>query len=382
MKSLKVKFTINPSRLNSKGLAPIELFLSYDGKRSYVRTGKFVKPTKFDVESGKVKGDKELNEYLTALKNKCYQIETAFLKSGKPLTLQNLKDRINDIESSNTLFQLFHKFDEELRGKVKSGQFTESTYIKYMQNEKYMKEYLKGMDKKDVNIFEVNGEFVNGFFNYLRTTMQNNSAVMVLSKLKKIVKFGLDFGFMETDPFLHTSFKLEKKEQINYLTEEEVNRICQLDIEDTELSEMRDIFLFSCLTGLSYIDLFMLRKRHIQKGMIIKAREKNGKEQRIPLLPFCESILAKYNNRLPIPSNQKFNKKLKEIGALAGIEKKLHSHFGRHTAATLLLNNQISMESVRKVLGHTTVEMTEHYAKMLDETLYVEMNKNLSYKFL
>jgi site-specific recombinase XerD len=321
---------------------------------------------------------------MDALRNKVFQIETSIIRANLPLTLENVKDKLNDRESSNTLINLINKFDTELRKNITSGQYSESTYLKYQQSDKHIRTYLKSLGKNDITMDNVNPSFIKSYFDYLLTAMQNNSAIMILSKLKRVINYGLSFNYILSDPFIGISFHMEKTET-DYLTEAEVNRIALLEIEDKELNQIRDVFVFSCLTGLSYIDCVKLRKRDIHTGLksrfIIKKRQKTGIEQRIPLLLLPERILEKYHYTLPVPSNQKYNKKLKEIAKLAGITKELHTHVGRHTAATLLLNNKISLEAVAKILGHSDTKMTAHYANLLDSSIETEIEDNLKYKF-
>jgi site-specific recombinase XerD len=207
-----------------------------------------------------------------------------------------------------------------------------------------------------------------------------------MEKLKAIVKHGNELGYIKKDPFQFFKGKLEQKDNIQYLTEEDVNNLISLKLESKELEEIRDVFVFSCLTSLGYADCKELKKEHISDGIgskfLIKKRNKNGNEQRIPLLPKAEHILQKYDYKLPLPSVQKYDIKIKEIGRMAGIEMELHSHIGRHTCATMLLNNCVSISNVSKILGHSSTKMTEHYAKILNETIEKSISEELKQKFI
>jgi translation initiation factor IF-2 len=128
MKKLKVRFLTNPSRTNKEGLTPLEIVLSLDGNKTSIRTGKFIKPNLWDSSKQKVKGNKEINDFMEALRNKVFQIETSFLKADLPLTLEALKDKLNDREISNTLIGLINKFDSDLCKLVANNTLAESTY--------------------------------------------------------------------------------------------------------------------------------------------------------------------------------------------------------------------------------------------------------------
>ncbi|KAA6311486.1 hypothetical protein EZS27_037392 [termite gut metagenome] len=180
---------------------------------------------------------------MDALRNKVIGIETAILRANLPLTLDNIKDKLNDRESSNILINLINKFDMELRKNIANGQYSESIYLKYQQSDKHIRTYLKSLGKNDITMDNVNSSFIKSYFDYLLTCMQNNSAIMIMSKLKRIINYGLSFNYITSDPIVNISFHMEKTET-DYLTEAEVNRIALLDIEDKELNKIRDVFVF------------------------------------------------------------------------------------------------------------------------------------------
>ena len=146
------------------------------------------------------------------------------------------------------------------------------------------------------------------------------------------------------------------------------------------LEHVKDIFLFQCYTALSYCDMALLEPGDFQTNgsgfvFIEKPRKKTGVPFLVVLLPEALAIARKYDYHLPVISNQRYNVNLKEIAMLCGIEKTLHSHVGRHTAATFLLNKGVPMEIVAKVLGHSTTAQTRHYAKLLDDSVFREFKK-------
>ena len=176
---------------------------------------------------------------------------------------------------------------------------------------------------------------------------------------------------------------------VNFLTEEEIRTIKNKDFIGKGLNLVRDIFIFSCYTGLAYIDIFNLTKEQITIGVdgnlwIITNRQKTGINSNIPLLPIAEEIIKKYENHplvsnsgklLPVYSNQKVNEYLKTIADNCNINKKLTFHCARHTfATTVTLSNNVSMESVSKMLGHKSIKTTQHYAKILDKKVSEDMN--------
>ncbi len=192
----------------------------------------------------------------------------------------------------------------------------------------------------------------------------------------KIIHICLANNWITADPFLGYKGKTKNVDRY-YLSKEELQQIAEKRFVSERLGQVRDVFLFCCFTGLAYIDVFQLKTSHISNGndgerWIITNRQKTKTRSAIPLLPTAVEIINKYASNLvclnkgtllPVPSNQKMNEFLKEIADLCGITKKLTSHIARHTfATTVTLSNGVPIESVSKMLGHTNIRTTQHYA--------------------
>ena len=162
----------------------------------------------------------------------------------------------------------------------------------------------------------------------------------------------------------------------------------QKEISLERISIVRDIFIFSCFTGLSYVDIANLTQNNIVTGIdkekwIHTSRQKTGTASHVPLLPQPIEIIQKYKDHpkvinsgklLPILTNQRMNSYLKEIADLCKIKKVLTFHIARHTfATTITLNNDVPIESVSKMLGHKKLQTTQHYAKILDKKVSNDM---------
>lgn len=201
-------------------------------------------------------------------------------------------------------------------------------------------------------------------------------------------------GWLQKDPFL--GFKMPKREvERTALTEKELQEMTSKTFLAERLTLVRDIFLFSCYSGLAYADVKKLRRTDIIIGVdgekwINSKRQKTDVTARIPLLQPALVILEQYQNHpactiegriLPVLSNQKMNAYLKEIADLCGIAKTLTYHIARHTfATTVTLSNGVPIETVSKMLGHRNLKTTQHYAKILDIKISMDM-KLLSNKF-
>jgi integrase len=219
--------------------------------------------------------------------------------------------------------------------------------------------------------------------------------VKYIKNFSKIIKICLANDWLIKNPFSNYKSKIKDVERV-YLSEEEIQRILKKEFKLVRLSLVRDIFLFSCFTGLAYIDVKNLTKSHINLGIdgeqwIFTHRQKTESASKIPILPVTQTIIDKYKNHpqssnqeklLPVLSNQKMNAYLKEIADVCEIEKELTFHIARHTfATTVTLTNGVPLESVSKMLGHKNIKTTQHYAKVLDRKVSDDM-KILKEKFI
>ena len=232
-------------------------------------------------------------------------------------------------------------------------------------------------------------QFITGLEYYLKTTRKcaHNSAIKYITNFKKIIRIAHANDWIDKDPFLHWKGKLKIVER-EFLTEEEIQKIIELELKMERLDQVRDIFIFCCFTGLAYADVKKLNRGDISVGAdgeewVKTKRSKTDTRSNIPILPIAKVIIEKYKDNellkekdlvLPVLSNQKMNAYIKEIATLAGITKNLTFHLARHTfATTVTLTNGVPIESVSKMLGHTNLKTTQHYAKILDMKVSKDM---------
>jgi site-specific recombinase XerD len=242
----------------------------------------------------------------------------------------------------------------------------------------------------DISINKIGYAFVTEFEFYLRSVKNcnNNTAIKYIRNFRKIIKICLNNDWLDKNPCSRYEGKMKEVER-DFLTEEELNRIYNKKFSSARLTLVKDIFIFSCYTGLAYIDVIGLKRDHISIGIdgqkwIFKNRQKTETKSKIPLLPIPEEIALKHANHpkclnedsiLPILSNQKMNGYLKEIADLCDIPKEITFHMARHTFATFVtLTNGVPIETVSKMLGHKNIQTTRHYAKILDKKVSEDMN--------
>ena len=386
-----VYFSIRASKKNKKGLSPIEASISYNGERIYFSTGKFAKPSDWSKQKQMVKGNTQeaqlINDYLIELRNKIYEKEVELMKKGYMVTVQLLKDAIyNKVESlkDKTLMQVISEHNgnkEKLLGK---GISKASIYC-FEHSKKLLLEFIqKEYKRDDLLLNEVNLGFIQSFHTFLLSDkgMAQNTCIKHLKYLKSIMGMAVANNYISYN--MLSNYKIEREPvDIDFLTEEELRRIINFDTPIPRLEKAKDFFLFGCFTGLAYIDIKTLKPEHFERDdegrlWIKKKRVKTGVLSRIPLLPMAKMILEKYKGSdklIPIQDASDINKYLKDIALYCHIDKHITFHTSRHTfASTVTLANNISLEVVSKMLGHTNTRMTTHYAKLLDKYIGEQMD--------
>ncbi|MBU8971643.1 MULTISPECIES: site-specific integrase [Bacteroides] len=387
-----VYFSLRESKQNKKGLSPIEVSISTNGERTYFSTGKQVRSIDWNKEKQSVKGKSEdaklINDYLTQLRNKIYLKEIELLQKGYLITPSLLKEAVLDkVEALNekTLLEVLEEHNTERKAMV-GKTVAPATYWVFEYTGRLFKEFIqKKYERKDLYLREINLGFIQGFHAYLlgEKKMGQNSCTKHLKFLKKLLNLAVANSYISYNPV--NAYKVEREPvDIDFLDEEELRKIINFDTPLPRLERAKDMFLFGCFTGLSYIDIKTLTPEHFEKDnagriWIKKRRVKTGVLSRIPLLPIAKLILDKYKGGeklLPIQDPADINKYLKDIAILCGINKRICFHTSRHTfASTVTLANNISLEVVSKMLGHTNTRMTAHYAKLIDKCIGEQMDK-------
>jgi site-specific recombinase XerD len=399
---VSILFYTKRAKAAANGLVPIYTRITISGKRFEQSTNRFVEISKWSIEGNKMKGTSEearlINNHLDLLKNQIRDAEMELIHKKTPVTIETIKSKLLGIDERArmlvTIFQDHNNKIKELIGK----EYAPGTLERYTTSLKHTIEFMQWKyNVSDIDITKIDHAFVTDYEFWLRSVRNcaNNTAVKYLKNFNKIIKLCLANDWLDKNPFANYKSKVKEVERV-YLTEEEIQSIIEKDFKTERLSLVRDIFLFSCFTGLAYIDVKNLTKSHISYGIdgekwIFTHRQKTESASKIPILPVTQMIIDKYENHpqcnnedklLPILSNQKMNAYLKEIASVCEIEKELTFHIARHTfATTVTLTNGVPIESVSKMLGHKNLRTTQHYAKVLDRKVSEDM-KILKDKFV
>ena len=367
-----VSFYCRESKKNKDGLAPIELVIILNTRRCFIQLPRKEYPSQFKAQTqGKKRTD--LIEYLDGIRVRLNEIATSFLMEGQPLTADALKAYFKTGGYVvYTIEDLFNDYMHILSKRV-GKDLTQKTYRKYeiARDNFYQiispKEPVSAITKAVIMDYQAS---MNRYLDYVTTNGY-------CQRVKTIVQFGIDNGKIKINPF--SGIHLRKGEKsVQFLSEEEVEKIRTTDFHNESLNRVRDLFVFQAASGLSYIDMAKLVPTDFQvtedgQYYIHDKRNKTGVFYTAVILEQGVEILKKYHFKLHIIGNHKLNVYLKAIRDLCGIDKPIFSHVARHTYATRCLNRGIRLEVVAKLLGHSTTRITQYYAKLLQNNILNEV---------
>lgn len=395
--TFSILFWVNLSRIKDEK-ASVYARITVNGKRANISLKRKILISDWDINKNRVKGTSQkariLNNYLDEVYSglfKCYQdLKT----ENKFITSQAIKARyFGDDDQNRSINDIINYHNEDMIGKLKWG-----TQKNYFTTQKYISEFLLKSNKtKDIYLRELDYNFIIKFEKFLRNyipkdhhkKMGNNTVMKHIERFRKLINMAFKLGWIVRDPFVNFKAQFIKTER-GFLSLKELQEIENKQFSILRLQLVKDLFVFSCYTSLSYIDLINLTHDNISIGIdgelwINYKREKTTKPIRIPLLPKALEIIEKYKNNIksisqgnvfPKISNQKLNSYLKEIADICGIKKNLTFHIARHTfATTITLSNGMPIETVSKLLGHSSISTTQIYAKVIERKVSDDMQK-------
>lgn len=402
-KSFGFFFYLKKSKFDKNGMVGIYLRLTVNGAVCEISTKRKCESGTWNANSGRVNGRtenaKSINGYIEWMQRLIYDKRKELIDLDLPVTAANIKTLILGQEIPQhkyMLLEIFKQHNEQIQA-LTGKDYAAGTLERYTTALKLTKLFLESRYKLvDIEINKLNYEFISEFEFWLKSTRNcnHNTTIKYLSNVRKIINRCIRYGWLQKDPFL--GFKMTKKEvERQALTQFELQALALKAFPTDRLTVVRDIFLFSCFSGLAYADVKKLKRSEIIIGIdgeqwIISKRQKTNTAARIPLLPTALAIMNRYKNHaqcengdyvLPVLSNQKMNAYLKEIADVCGVTKTLTFHIARHTfATTVTLSNGVPIETVSKMLGHRNLKTTQHYARILDVKISEDM-KLLRKKF-
>lgn len=393
-KSFAILFSLRKPKGYKVGEAPIYMRVTANGSRKEISIKHSCLPDRWNAQAQRAKGTNEttrtLNALLDSLERKVHEARVKLQEKNRPITAESILNVLTgQDEKPQMLLEIFQRHNDQLTA-LENTEYASATVKRYATALGHTREFIQWKyGQPDIDIKNLSFDFVSDMEFWFKSVRKcnHNSTIKYISNLRKILTYCLKSGRILKDPFF--GFKMSKKEVVrDYLSEDELQVMANKHFVIDRLGQVRDIFLFCCYTGLAFIDVFQLTRDRITKGIdgnqwIFTYRQKTETPTRVPLLPPAQAILDKYkdhpkcmnrNTVLPVLSNQKMNSYLKEIADACGIIKTLTFHIARHTfATTVTLNNDVPIESVSKMLGHKSIKITQHYAKIIDNKVSADM---------
>jgi site-specific recombinase XerD len=392
-KSFAITFLLKKDKQNKQHECPIYARVSINTQRIFFSTKLVIHPRFWEDKKNEVKKAHkqhvEMNNMLQAIKGKIYNCYTELLHQKKEVSTKAIKDLYNGVATpsvSTLLVASEYHLQEMEQFLGKSA--TYGNFKNYKTTHKYLGEFIAQFFKqKDIGLEEINYTFLKQYEFFLQQNKNcaHNGAMKQMQRLKKILNWAIKNEFLQDNPFKSYTISFKKFDR-GFLTQHEIEQLEKLDRLSKKLQYTKDFFIFQLYTGLSYEDMIDLNSDDIVQGIdnhywIIKSRIKTDTKITVPLLDNALKILNKYaclyerkQQIFPRISNQKINKNLKELGALAGIMQPLSTHLARHSAATTIwLSNGVSLEVVSKMLGHTKITTTQIYGRIAEQKIADEM---------
>lgn len=354
----------------AKKTASVELRLTFERKSKYITTGVRLLPKEWHRGTVVNRPDsKELNELLGSIMVRARKVINSMLETDN-LNLDEIPRLMEELTNVNISFYDFclERTKVRIYGKSKDTAERYNRFLKWLKKWGHIT-YLN--DVTDKNIIRMDDDLS-------KTGMKAYSKWNNYHRfLNSFILDAIDEGLLKRNPYKWINIDKNKNNGLQkYLTFEEFYKLQNAKMSTRSLERVRDLFVFQTYTCMSYVDLANFSPDCIDdKGIYTSNRGKTGVEFTFLVMKPARDILEKYNGKLPLISNVKYNEYLKIVAQAAGIDKPITSHWARHTGATILLNDGgVDMEVISRILGHTSTAQTRKtYAKLLDKTVITAM---------
>ncbi|ALM08263.1 integrase [Sediminicola sp. YIK13] len=377
--------------------APLYARITIDGKKLNISLKRRIDTKLWCPEKQRAKGSgtntKGINLYLNEVHSKLFQCYQELRAADKRITTQTIKSKFlgDDKTKEFTLTDIITYHNDKMFHKLHRN-----TSRLYLISQKYILLYLKEEYKlDDIELSLLDYKFILGFENFLRghkprhyqKQIGNNAVMKHIQRLRRMVTLAFDIEWIGQDPFRKFKQKLIPTHR-GHLTGKELELLEEVSLSSLRLRTVKDLFVFSCFTGISYIDMMQLKEQSVIMGLdkrwwIVTKRQKTRNPVKVPLLSKAFKIIENfrederckiYGTLFPRISNQKVNAYLKEIAIAAGIKKNLTFHMARHTfATTVTMTNGVPIETISKMLGHRKLTTTQIYAKVIEQKVCEDM---------
>lgn len=388
-----INFLLRKSREATDGRTSICVRFTYKGKRVELSTGIYASSDQWNENRQRIKdkvpGARVSNERLDRMRTEILDTFNLLRSSNEDFDVNMIKGKLLNIQESKGVLAVFDYYLDSILAKLNKG-YSMETYKHYKSSRKRLAEFINSSLKRpDISVQCIDYKFLDAFDVFIKKGFNNvqNTAWNYHKHLRRVLNLAIFLDYIDKNPYSKFKVGLDETHR-EILSMEELQRIETKPIQIERLVVVRDIFVFACYTGLSFSDIAKLSNAHLRRGndgkqWIIIDRSKTNNRCRIPVLPKALEILKKYKDYpkiskkdilLPVLTNQKMNSYLKELGDICGINKGITMHIARHTfATTVTLSNGVPIETVSKLLGHSSLKTTQIYAKVLDKKISEDM---------
>ena len=388
--TFKILFYINRQKTKADGRTAIFCRVTIDGRSAVMATGEECLPTEWNSGQGTT-GEKKINQRLAAFRELVEKTYAEMLMKDGVVSAELLKNRLQGVAATpTTLLSMSEAELQSVKACVGRSR-SEGTYRNHTYSDKMLREWIESKGRKDMPIHAVTDGMFEEFRFYLKKRFTAKTVNRDLCWLSRLMYRAVSKRIIRYNPFEGAIYeKVERK--IRFLEKSDVAKLMALKVNDRDAEQARQMFLFSCFTGLAIADMERLKFSHIQtsadgRRYIRKERQKTKVESVVPLHPIAEEILSRYREEQTVKekgddlvfpcdcSRSAMNNKLSTVGLACGIRQRLSFHMARHTFGTLSLSAGIPIESIAKMMGHASISSTQIYAQVTDKKISEGMDK-------
>ena len=388
--TFKILFYINRQKTKADGRTAIFCRVTIDGRSAVMATGEECLPTEWNSGQGTT-GEKKINQRLAAFRELVEKTYAEMLMKDGVVSAELLKNRLQGVAATpTTLLSMSEAELQSVKACVGRSR-SEGTYRNHTYSDKMLRQWIEYKGRKDMPIHAVTDGMFEEFRFYLKKRFTAKTVNRDLCWLSRLMYRAVSKRIIRYNPFEGAIYeKVERK--IRFLQKSDVAKLMALKVNDREAEQARQMFLFSCFTGLAIADMERLKFSHIQtsadgRRYIRKERQKTKVESVVPLHPIAEEILSRYREEQTVKekgddlvfpcdcSRSAMNNKLSTVGLACGIRQRLSFHMARHTFGTLSLSAGIPIESIAKMMGHASISSTQIYAQVTDKKISEDMDE-------
>ena len=389
--TFKILFYINRQKTKADGKTAIFCRITIDGRNTVMATGEECLPAEWNSRQG-ITGEKKINQRLAAFRELVEKTYAEMLTKGGVVSAELLKNRLQGVAAAPaTLLTMSEAELQSVKACVGRSR-SEGTYRNHTYSDKMLREWIENKGRKDILIDAVTDGMFEDFRFYLKKKRFAAKTVnRHLCWLSRLMYRAVSKRVIRYNPFEDATYEKEER-QIRFLQKSDIAKLMALKVNDKEAEQARQIFLFSCFTGLAIADMERLKFSHIQtsadgRRYIRKERQKTKVESVVPLHPIAEEILNRCRENQAVKeegdalvfprgcSRSVMNNKLSTVGKACGVRQRISFHMARHTFGTLSLSAGIPIESIAKMMGHASISSTQIYAQVTDKKISEDMDK-------